>query len=89
MLCTLCRGRRNGTLYTAGGEKARGAAEVPDEGAIMRRATVGERDSGAIMRRATVGKRDSGAMVRRATAVRTCTGAVRWRGERRNYRAKE
>lgn len=55
----------------------------------MRRATVGERDSGAIMRRATVGKRDSGAMVRRATAVRTCTGVVRWRGERRNYRAKE
>lgn len=58
-----------------GGEKARGAADVPDEGAIMRRAAVG--------------KRDSGAMVRRATAVRTCTGAVRWRGERRNYRAKE
>lgn len=58
-----------------GGEVARGAAEVPDEGAMVRRATVGERDSGA--------------MVRRATAVRTCTGAARWRGERRNYRAKE
>lgn len=55
-----------------GGEVARGAAEVPDEGAIMRRAAVG--------------KRDSGAMVRRATAVRICAGAARWLGERRKYR---
>lgn len=55
-----------------GGEVARGAAEVPDEGAIMRRATVGERDSGA--------------MVRRATAVRICAGAARWLGGRRKYR---
>ena len=54
-----------------GGEVARGAAEVPDEGAIMRRAAVGERDSGA--------------MVRRATAVRICAGAARWLGERRKY----
>ena len=37
----------------------------------------------------TLGERDGGAMVRRATAVRICAGAVRWRGERRNYRAKE
>ena len=50
---------------------------------------LGKRDSGAMVRRATLGERDGGAMVRRATAVRICAGAVRWRGERRNYRAKE
>lgn len=55
-----------------GGEVARGAAEVPDEGITVRRAAVGERDSGA--------------MVRRATAVRICAGAARWLGERRKYR---